>query len=226
MAAAQKIYRRISSLFGGDFTSCVELAVLGNNLDFFRDTRDLEAVLIEEHGRRPNFYIDHIERAQSVLNSLKNGSVLFLADNAGEVFFDIPLMENINSLGAKVVYGVKDKPFLNDLTWADLEEFGILSQIPRVMSTGTAAILDLQSLSEAFRQELETCDLIISKGQANYECLSELPIKRNIFYLLKAKCQPISRALNVPLNSHVALLAETSVKENSTRQDEAGDRPV
>lgn len=210
MAAAKEIFTRIRPLYGDDFRTCVELAVLGNNLDFFRDTSDLEATLVKQQGRHLNFAIDHIERAESLINSLKNGVILFLADNAGEVFFDIPLLERITSLGARAVYGVKNRPFINDLTWADLERAGLLSQIPGVLSTGGGAILDLASLSPVFRKELEACDLVVSKGQANYECLSELPIKKKIFYLLKAKCQPIGKALNIPVNSYGVLLADPS----------------
>jgi len=210
MAAAKEIFRRIRPMYGDDFRSAVELAVLGNNLDFYRGPGDLEASLSEDRGRGLTFHIDHIERTKRKLNLLKKETVVFLADNAGEVFFDAPLLEKITSLGLRVFYGVKERPFVNDLTWRDLERTDMLSQIPGVLSTGTGALLDLSSLSQVFREELETCNLIISKGQANYECLTELPIKKDIFYLLKAKCQPIRKTLNVPLNSYIALLAEPS----------------
>ncbi|MBW2057295.1 MAG: DUF89 family protein [Deltaproteobacteria bacterium] len=216
MAAAEEIFKRVRPLYGDDFRSCVELAVLGNNLDFFRDVRDLEATLVKEQGRHLSFAVDHIERTRALLCSPANGTVLFLADNAGEVFFDIPLLEKITSLGVRVVYGVKKNPFINDLTWADLERNGLLPQIPGALSTGTGALLDLPSLSAVFRKELEGCDLVFSKGQANYECLGELPLKKKVFYLLKAKCRPISEALGVPLGSYVALLHDGSEPEGST----------
>jgi uncharacterized protein with ATP-grasp and redox domains len=210
MAAAKKVFERIRPLYGDDFRSGVALAVLGNNLDFFRSTEDLEASLSDEPGKHLTFYIDHIDRTERKLDSLKKGAVVFLADNSGEVFFDRPLLEKITSLGIKVSYGVKERPFVNDLTWNDLERTGMLSQIPGVVSTGSGAFLDLSCLSRDFRERLETCDLIISKGQANYECLSELTMEKDRLYLLKAKCKPICRTLHVPLGSHVAFLAEIS----------------
>ncbi len=208
MAAAQQIFRRIRPRYGDDFRSSIELAVLGNNLDFFRSIGDLETALAREWTGRLDFSIDHIDRTEEKLSGLNRGSVVFLADNAGEVFFDIPLLNKVGAMGVRALYGVKERPFLNDLTWADLERAGMLSQIPCTMSTGIGALLDLSSLATAFREEMENCDLIISKGQANYECLSELSPEKDIFYLLKAKCQPIRETLNVPLNSYVALLSE------------------
>lgn len=219
MAVAEKIFGLIGPLYGNDFRSCVELAVLGNNLDFDRDTGDLESAVVRQGGRRLSFSIDHIDRAEAAMNSLRGGVVLFLADNAGEAFFDLPLIENITDMGMKPIYGVKEKPFINDLTLADLERVGMLSRIPEVLSTGGGAILDLPSLSPAFRKELESCDLIISKGQANYECLSELLINKRVLYLLKAKCQLISRTLGVPLDTYVALLTEPHFKRSSMRLD-------
>ena len=206
MMGAQEVFRSIRPLYGDDFRSAVELAVVGNNLDFFRDSKVLRDALIREGGRPLDFAIDHIRETERLVGSLKNGSVVFLSDNAGEAFFDAPLVKKLASLGLAVVYGVKEKPFLNDLTVADLEPLDMMRQIARIQSTGTGAILDLESLSPAFRRELNACDLIVSKGQANYESLTELPVGQRILYLLKVKCQPLSDTLHVPVNSHVALL--------------------
>ncbi len=219
MAVAEKIFGLIRPLYGSDFRSCVELAVLGNNLDFYRDTGDLESAVVRQGGRRLSFSIDHIDNAGAIMTSLRGKVVLFLADNAGEAFFDLPLIENITNMGVKATYGVKEKPFINDLTLADLERVGMLPRIPKVLSTGGGAILDLPSLSPAFRKELEACDLIISKGQANYECLSELLINKRVLYLLKAKCHVISRTLGVPLDTYVALLTGPHFKRSSMRLD-------
>ena len=212
MAVAEEVFKRIRPRYGDDFRSAVELAVLGNNLDFFRGTAELESTLSKQRGDRLRFYIDHIDRTEKKLKSSKSGSIVFLADNAGEFFFDTPLVERVTAMGIEVVYGVKERPFINDLTWNDLERNGMLSQIPRVLSTGTGALLDLSSLSAAFREQWDACDLIISKGQANYECLTEFPIEKDVFYLLKAKCQPMRAMLRVPLHSYVALLVEPSTR--------------
>jgi hypothetical protein len=210
MAAAREIFAWVRPLYGDDFRSVVELAVLGNNLDFYRDSQDLESAAAQERGGRLKFGIDHIEEAESKLRMVKEGTILFLADNAGEVCFDIPLVKKITSLGVRAVYGVKEIPFINDVTRADLERSGLMPELPRVLSTGGGAILDLPSLSPEFRREFEACDMIISKGQANYECLTELPMEKDVFFLLKAKCRPISQALHVPMQSYVALLSEAA----------------
>ena len=206
MRAAREVFRRIRPMYGDDFRSSVELAVVGNNLDFFRDPKVLSDTLIKEGGRPLDFAIDHIRETECLVSSLDKGSVVFLPDNAGEAFFDVPLVTKLASLGLKVVYGVKEEPFLNDLTVADLELLDMPPQIARIQSTGTGAILDLESLTPAFRRELNACDLVISKGQANYESLTELPVGKTTLYLLKVKCQPLSDKLRVPVSSYVALL--------------------
>ena len=60
--------------------------------------------------------------------------------------------------------------------------------------------------SPEFKATFESADLVIAKGMGYWETLSELPAEGKVFYLLKAKCQPVTDSLNVALNSYVALL--------------------
>jgi uncharacterized protein with ATP-grasp and redox domains len=126
------------------------------------------------------------------------GQLLYLADNAGETVFDRLLIE---SLEVPVVYAVKGGPVLNDATLRDAEAAG-LHRLARLLSTGSDApgtILD--RCSEAFVEAYRQADLVLAKGQANYETLSEEGPK--VFFLLQAKCPVIARDLAVPVGSFV-----------------------
>jgi len=124
--------------------------------------------------------------------------VLYLADNAGETVFDMLLIE---VLELPVIYAVKGGPTLNDATRDDALAAG-LDRVADIVSTGSDApgtILD--RCSEEFRQLYSEADMVIAKGQANYEMLSEEGAK--VFLLLQAKCPVIARDLGVSVGSIV-----------------------
>jgi len=124
--------------------------------------------------------------------------VLYLADNAGETVFDRVLIE---ALGQPVVYAAKGGPILNDATVNDALAAG-LDEVAEVISTGSDApgtILD--RCTEDFRRRYNQAELIIAKGQANYETLSTE--RKGIFFLLQTKCPVIARDVGVPAGSIV-----------------------
>ena len=126
------------------------------------------------------------------------GQVLYLADNAGETVFDRLLIE---VLDVPVIYAVKGGPILNDATREDALAAGV-DRVAEVTSTGSDApgtILD--RCSEEFRRLYDEAELIIAKGQANYETLSEESTK--VFFLLQTKCPVIARDVGVPVGSIV-----------------------
>jgi uncharacterized protein with ATP-grasp and redox domains len=115
-------------------------------------------------------------------------AVLYLADNAGEIVFDSLFILFIPC--ENITVAVKDGPTINDVTVADAEEIGLEAQV-RVVSTGSdipGTVLD--DCSAEFREQFDSADLIIAKGQANYEALSEQ--REPIYFLLKAKCPVIA----------------------------------
>jgi hypothetical protein len=131
---------------------------------------------------------------------------LYLADNAGELFFDMPLVQWMKQ-SAQVIYVVKPSPVQNDLTLEDVKRSGLEAEFGRVMSTGVASPGIVFSLASAqFKREFESADLIFAKGMGHYEALSELSPEGRFFYCLKAKCQPVADSLGVPINSYVAML--------------------
>ena len=184
----------------GSLRNRIVLAVRGNNIDFFKDMKQ-----IKEGLRMPvEFAIDNTLELEGRLENAKG--ILYLADNAGEVFFDLPLVERLEDF-APVTYVVKDSPVQNDVTLDDLEKFGLAEELSRVITTGTDTPgVDMAMASEEFKTEFEAADLVLAKGMGYWETLSELPPQGKVFYLLKAKCKPVADSLGVALNSYVALL--------------------
>jgi uncharacterized protein with ATP-grasp and redox domains len=184
----------------GNFKSCLKFAALGNTIDFFRPL-DLT---IREMKEPVNFVIDDAEQFEA---KLKHASrLLYLADNAGEAFYDLPLVRWLRKR-ASVAYVVKSTPVQNDITPDDIRRAGIEEELGEILTTGTATPgIDFSLASPEFKREFDSADLIFAKGMGYYESLSELPVEGRVFYCLRAKCQPVADSLNVPLNSYVAML--------------------
>jgi uncharacterized protein with ATP-grasp and redox domains len=154
--------------------------------------------------REVRFVIDDTTHFEAKLNDANK--ILYLADNAGEVFFDLPLVRWMRK-SARVLYVVKESPVQNDITIEDIRYAGLEEEVDEVMTTGTATPgIDFARASAQFLQEYETADLIFAKGMGYYEALSEFPAEGKVFHCLITKCGPVSRSLGVPENSFVAML--------------------
>jgi len=123
--------------------------------------------------------------------------VLLVGDNAGEIVFDKPLVRALSE-HARVIYAVKSAPIINDATMEDAEYTG-MNEIATIVPTGTGTIGAPPDLvSDEFRQVLDRSDLIVAKGQGNFETIDVLP--HDIFFILKAKCSVVARELGVNLH--------------------------
>ncbi len=194
--------RKVSSQINPpqNLRSLVEFSALGNTLDFFKEPESL----LEIAYRFPGFAHDDLDEFAERLPSAKK--ILYLADNAGECFFDKPLVAYL-AKEKEVTYVVKDSSAQNDITYDDLEYAGLVNRMGRVISTGDDAIgIDLATASEEIAWWLKSSDLIVAKGMGNYETLSELPIRNKILYVLMAKCGPVASSLNSPINSYLAIM--------------------
>jgi len=123
--------------------------------------------------------------------------ILFLGDNAGEAVFDRLLIEQMPA--AKVTYAVKGAPIINDVTLADARASG-LDEVAELIDNGNDAPGTILSLCPpAFQKHFAEADLVIAKGQANYETLSEAA--RDLFFLTQVKCPVIGRDIGKPVGS-------------------------
>ena len=169
--------------------TAIRLSIAGNVMDFGTDssfdlTRELETILSQD------FAIGH---SREFLKALKNArTVLYIADNAGETVFDRLLVEEITQ---PVIYAVREKPIINDATREDALLSG-LDRVSEIMSSGCDAPGNiLKFCSDEFLSAYNSADLIISKGQGNYEALSDE--EKPVFFLLKTKCKVVALDLEV-----------------------------
>ena len=195
---AARMHRRLAPAYGDDLESLLRQAAVGNALDFFRG----KAEATREMLARVEFEINAVPDFRRELAG-PPGLLLYLADNAGEQFFDRPLVSGLRRRGWRVVYAVKGGPIQNDLTLADLEASGLLAALEPVVDTGARTVgLELDGVSPGFRELYATARLIVAKGMGHFETMSHLSDPR-VWFLLQAKCPPVAQALGVDLNAFV-----------------------
>ncbi len=135
-------------------------------------------------------------------NAVKQAtSILYLTDNAGEIFFDRLLIEQLPK--DKTTVAVRGNPVLNDATREDAVAAGI-DTLVKLIDNGTDIPGTVpEECTEQFRAHYHAADLIISKGQGNYECLNER--SENIWFLFMAKCDTVANQIGVAPNTHVLI---------------------
>ncbi|MBN2803199.1 MAG: DUF89 family protein [Deltaproteobacteria bacterium] len=128
--------------------------------------------------------------------------ILYLADNSGEIVADRLLIEQLGP--KRVTLAVRGSAILNDATMTDAKEAG-LDKIVDVIDNGSDAPgTILSDCSENFMKHFNEADVIISKGQGNFETLSE--VDANIIFLFKVKCPVIGAHAGLPTGTHAMLL--------------------
>jgi len=133
-------------------------------------------------------------------------SVAYLTDNCGEIVLDQILLEELAARGCQVTLVVKGDPILTDATRQDVEELGLEEKVSRVLDTGPLAVgVDLATVPPATRRAIVDADVVISKGMANLESLSDTDI-RPIAYLLRTKCDPVASTVGEAKDINVAIL--------------------
>ncbi|MDY0360759.1 MAG: ARMT1-like domain-containing protein [Desulforegulaceae bacterium] len=167
----------------------IRISIAGNVIDLgvdkkFNIAKDLDKILYQDFG-----IFDYDKFKHKLSNS---NTVLFVGDNCGESVFDTLL---IKQLKKKVYYAVREIPVINDVTYDDAINSG-LNEISEIISSGVdspGAVLS--RANNEFKNLFDKADIVISKGQGNYEGLSLE--KRDIFFLLKAKCHVIAEDIGV-----------------------------
>jgi hypothetical protein len=188
----------------------VELAIAGNVIDYgvknsLNVNKELERILVEERKvikTRNNALFDYVH-FQRALDRAK--TILYLADNAGETVFDRILIEEIKKRDKEktIVYAVRGKPVINDALEEDAYISGI-DKSAKILSSGSDAPGTILSrCTKNFLKIFKKADLIISKGQGNFEALSS--VDGRIFFLLVAKCPVIARDVGCKVGDVILL---------------------
>ncbi len=208
---ARSVFSAVASdVRPGDLRSCLSLAVLGNTLDFFRDPGEvLEEIpgLLRAGLRFDRDDIDLLERFLAE----RPRHILYLTDNSGEVYFDLPLYEALSVRTERCTLVVKGGPSLNDLTREELRLSGLDGRFSDVADTGTeGAGVDWERVSRSFRTLVQEADLVLCKGMANFETVYPEPLPAASFYLFRVKCEPIRDMAGVPVGGFAALWKRAS----------------
>lgn len=180
------------------FDMALRLALVGNVIDMavvdtnpvFEIQQRIDEIISAQLFGDPETLYSEIEKAVKIL---------FIHDNAGEIVFDKLFIEILPH--EKIISAVRGAPVINDATMIDAKESG-LTEIVKVITTGSdipGIVYD--KCSAEFRKVFDAADLIISKGQGNYETLNNSD--KNIFFLLKAKCPSVATDIGCPVGTYV-----------------------
>ncbi len=180
------------------FEAATKFAIAGNAIDLGAKTgmdADVDKTF-EEALKKPLEQIP-LRRLEQAIN--KANRVLYLLDNAGEIVFDRPLLAHIGK--EKLTVAVRGHAVINDATLPDVEQAGIAERYTVITNGSDTPGTYLPDCSPEFAEAFNAADLIISKGQGNFETLS----RENgpITFLLLTKCPTISNKLNKPIGTYV-----------------------
>ena len=175
--------------------AAIRIAIAGNIIDYgaLREF-NLKRTIQKVYAMR--FALDESEKLKEMLESAD--TFLFFADNAGEIGFDRLLIETLlkEKSFKRIGFVVKGGPIINDATLDDAFYMGLnkLSNIEFLTISNGEAGTGPQRNSQEVEGWIRAYDLVIAKGQGNYEGLSEF---HRIFFALIVKCPLIARDLNV-----------------------------
>ena len=190
-----ELEKKVKSSF---FETAVRLCIAGNIIDFGTHNRVGKKKVLDTIRESLTMDINGAVKPFKDA-SQKAKKILWIADNAGEIVFDKLLLDKMDQ--DKIVYAVRGGPTQNDATFADAEYTGI-TQMVNVIDTGAAIPgVILKYCSDRFKKYYDQADMIISKGQGNFETLDYTDPR--IFFLFKAKCPVVARYAGCRLNDIV-----------------------
>lgn len=172
------------------------LAIAGNVIDFGIFTSvDIEGAIRKALNNQ--LAVDDYSSFKNAISIADK--ILYLTDNAGEIVFDRLLIETLIHLGKEVKAVVKGSPVINDSTMEDAEESG-LTEVCDVIDNGSEAVgTILEWTSSVFQKIFNDAQLVISKGQGNFETL--IGAEKKIFFLFLSKCDVVSKELGLSTGS-------------------------
>lgn len=189
----------------------LKYAVAGNLVDFAaKHAFDLETLKkkLEEAGNTDMVLDDSVTLMEKLMKLDGNPDIspvlLYLGDNCGEIVLDKLLIETLREAYPEIhiYYGVRGKAIVNDVTLEDAGEVK-MEEAAQVVENGDGSLgTVLSRTSRQFREIFDCADIILSKGQGNYESLSEVSGKE-IYHLFMAKCEAVAGRIGVPVMSVV-----------------------
>ena len=181
------------------FETAVRLAIAGNIIDFGASLR-VDSSVIDETIKSSliSRLIGDIRIFQEAVKSA--GKILYIGDNTGEIVFDQLLLGQLPH--DNIVFSVRGCPILNDATMEDAVQTGLTDIVPVIHNGSDAPGIVLEECSPEFREAFDQADLVIAKGQGNFETLSD--VDKNIVFLLKAKCPVVADHIGCAIGDSIA----------------------
>ncbi len=181
------------------FAKAIELSVAGNVIDLATITTGdlLEVFSWLDRFTAADFAVNDISELEKEIKGAK--VILVIGDNAGETVFDRLFIELID--GPELYYGVRGAPVLNDAVESDAIEAGIEASARIVSSGSTVPGTLLSDVSDEFSALFDSADVVIAKGQGNFETLDKSP--RPVYHLFKAKCKAVAAQIGCNIGDFV-----------------------
>ena len=181
------------------YRKALKLAVVGNIIDFGMLHDISKEMVFKEIDEMENKNFD-IDDSLKLYNKLKNsGNLLYLGDNCGEIVFDGVFIKFLKKEfpNLKITFGVRGKAVMNDITLVDAHEVGLDKEVKLISNGSGAPGTILDDVSKEFRDNFFDADVIIAKGQGNYESLSEVD-RDDVYFMFMAKCSLVAKEMKVP----------------------------
>jgi hypothetical protein len=177
----------------------LRLSIAGNIIDSGKNPAIRHADVLQSLDRSMEIELDMkaVDRLRSSING--SSAILYLGDNAGEIVFDRLFIECMPC--KKVTYVVRGAPVINDVTLQDAREVKMCDLVGVIDNGSDAPGTILEDCSSEFQKRFASADLIIAKGQGNYETLNE--VNKKIYFLFQAKCPVIARDAGCEVGSFV-----------------------
>ena len=191
---ALEIYPHVEELYNeaeDKLESAIKIAISGNLIDYGAlNNFDINSI-VDDYVHR-DFAINNYTEFKADLEKATN--ILYIGDNTGEIVLDRLLIKHLIGMGKKVVFTVKSAPILNDALIEDAIAVG-MTEITDVIESGCVlAGTTLAGTNELFHKKLAEADMVIAKGQGNFETLTEETLGKPLYYLFLCKCDKIATA--------------------------------
>lgn len=187
------------------FKLAMRYAIVGNIIDFNPIHNTLLEDIYDCFDRMEQFELA-IDDSEQLKEDIRNAAtLLYLGDNCGEICMDKLFLKTIKKLNPhiRILFGVRGMPVVNDSIAEDAFKVGI-DEYAEIIDNGDGSLgTVLRRTSKEFRDAFQQAEVVIAKGQANYECLSEEA--KNIYFLLMTKCDVIAEDIGVAEKKMICL---------------------
>ncbi len=192
--------------------TAIRLAAAGNIIDLgILQEHEIDPHEAIQHALHTPLAVDHTALFMKDLDHCRE--LLYLLDNAGEIVFDKVLIREL-AKHTRVTAVVKGGPVINDACREDAEQVGIPALCEVIDNGGPFIGSPLPLVPRSFLDRMQRADIILGKGQGNYETVDDFG--GNVYLLLKIKCEIVARHSGAPMGTAAFISTRERRRENGT----------